>query len=91
MLLNYRCSVDSPFCFELYQKSYTGLKHRVTLRIYFYLVLWIKVGLKLIWLARSHIRNTFDHGVASNPISFQEAAILLVSTKDTNVRFPLAG
>ena len=26
-----------------------------------------------------------------HPISFPEAAILLVSTKDTNVRFPFAG
>ena len=38
------------------------LKNRVTLRIYFHLVLWMKVG-PPIWPTRSHMRNTFDGGV----------------------------
>ena len=37
-LLNYGYSVDLPFREELYQKSYMCLKHRVTLWIYFQLV-----------------------------------------------------
>ena len=56
---DYGYSVDLPFRLELYQKSYMCLKHRVTLRIYFHLVLWIQVG-PPIWQARSHMRRTFD-------------------------------
>ena len=65
-LLNYRYSVDLPFRLELYQKSYICLKHRVTLRIYFFnWWLWIKV-VPPIWPARLHMPNTFDRGVGSN-------------------------
>lgn len=48
--------------FRVLHKSYICLKHRVTLRIHFHLVLWITIG-PLIWPARSYIRNTFDRGV----------------------------
>jgi len=37
-------------------------KHRVTLWIYSYLLLWNKVGPSF-WLARSYMRSTFDCGV----------------------------
>ena len=36
-LLKYRYSVDLPFRLEIYQKSYMCLKHRVTLRIHFFI------------------------------------------------------
>ena len=39
------------------------LKHRVTLWIYFHLMLWIKVGVP-IRPVRSHMRNMFDRGIA---------------------------
>ena len=62
--LNYGYSVDLPFRLELNRKSYACLKHRVTLRIYLHLVLWIKVRPPIIiWPAHWHMRNTFDSGV----------------------------